>query len=302
MGALVELKSKGMVENFINTYSSSNTIETYTIIIKEFFNVKDLSLVTDYKIKNITYQDAQKFIVNLTDTKSKNTVKQRIGCLRALFNYAIDEKLVSVNPFADRRIKKIIHNNCVKDEVNSGRALSINEIKQLISTIENHPVYTPQKKLDLIRDKLLINFMLRTGCRESEVIDFEMEHIEYNSIKEKYYIKVNGKGNKDRIIQLTETMHKELLEWDKINNKDTVFGFKTVSNINKIVERWGKISGIGNLSPHDMRRTFATNLAEKGISLEKLQKILGHQSIQTTQTYIKDTYRYEQNLDELVTW
>lgn len=190
MGALVELKSKGMIENFIDTYSSSNTIETYTIIIKEFFNVKDLSLVTDYKIKNITYQDAQKFIVNLTNTKSKNTVKQRIGCLRALFNYAIDEQLVSENPFADRRIKKIIHNNCVKDEVSSGKALSIYEIKQLINTIENYPANTFQKELDLLRDKLLINFMLRTGCRESEVINFKMEHIEYNSIKKSIILKL----------------------------------------------------------------------------------------------------------------
>lgn len=97
-------------------------------------------------------------------------------------------------------------------------------------------------------------------------------------------------------------MHKELLEWNKFNTKNTIFGFKTVSNINKIIEKWGNLSGIGHLSPHDMRRTFATNLAEKGISLEKLQRILGHQDIKTTQKYIKDIYRYEQNLDELVTW
>lgn len=303
MGTVVNLKQdESLVNKFISTYRSTNTIKSYTTILKEFFKVSDLNLITDYKIKNVTYQDTQNYILQLANSKAKNTVKQRIGCLRALFNYATEEELISTNHFANNRIKGLLKKNCVNDELESGRALSKDEINILINTIKCSETKTERKKLDLVRDELLIKLMLRTGLRESEVINFSMEHIIYNTIKEKYYIKVLGKGNKERVIQLTEIMHKELLEWDKINDKETVFGFNTTSNINKIVEKWGILSGLGHLTPHMMRHTFCTNLIERGMPLEKIQKIMGHESIQTTMRYCHNIYRYEQNLDEYIDW
>lgn len=303
MGTIINLKPKEtLIDNFISTYKSADTIKSYTTILKEFFKVSDLNLITDYKIKNVTYQDVQNYILQLAHTKAKNTVKQRIGCLRALFNYAIEEELITINHFANIRIKGLLKKNCVNDELDAGRALSKDEIKILINTIKNFKAKTERKKIDLIRDTTLINLMLRTGLRESEVINLNWNNVKYNSIKEKWYLEITGKGNKQRPIQLTEKMYNELIEWKNLNQKDSIFGFNSTSNINKIIEKWSRLSGLGHISPHDLRRTLATNLAESGMPLEKIQQILGHESILTTQNYIKNIYRYEQNLDEYIDW
>lgn len=312
MGTLVAFQKKeeeyvnnDFMERFMNRYNSEDTIKSYTRIIKDFFQVDNIYLVPNYRIKNTSYRNAEDYIYKLLkENKSKNTIKQTIGCLRALFNHAMrkEHNLTNINHFADPELQNLIKLNCINEEETHGRALNLEEIKLLIDTIKNYPVKTERKKLDLLRDELLFNFMFRTGLRESEVIDFTMDNIIYHSITGKYFIKIVGKGNKERVIQLTDEMHNELLEWDKINFKNTVFGFNSTSNINKIVEKWSKISGVKNITPHTFRYSFATNLANNGMPLEKLQKILGHSSLLTTQIYLKDTYKYKQNMDEYMTW
>jgi len=304
MGMVLNFKTQGIVINFLETYRSEDTIRAYESILKDFFNVSDIELITDYKIKNTTYQNVQEYILTLTNTKAKNTVKQRIGCLRALFNYALDEELIEINPFADNRIKGLIRKNCVKEEVSTGRALSIKEIDILINTIRNAKTKTPQKKLDLIRDELLINFMLRTGCRKDEAVHIKRDNIIYKSIEEKYFVEINGKGNKIRYVQLTNKTIDDLNDWKIIRNKntETIFGLNCESNINKILDKWAEEAKLGNITVHDLRRTFCTNLIKKGLNIRLVQQLMGHASLITTEKYIKDINYFDQNLDDFVTW
>lgn len=298
MGSVVVLKQDDIIIRFLDMYKSEKTIRAYVGIYKDFFQVNDINLITEYKIKNITYQDAQTYIKSLTETKSKNTIIQRIGALRALFNYAIDEKLIDINPFADRRIKLIVQRNCEKNE-EIGRALSITEIKQLVSTIENDTPKTPKKKIQNQRDKTLIIFILRTGCRKEETISLTRENIIYNAIEEKYYIKIIGKGNKIRYVQLTNNTIEEL---NKLEKKNTLFGIKDETLINKILNKWSERANLGHIQVHDLRRTFATNLIKNGIDIYTLKELMGHSSIQTTSKYFKNEQKFNQNLDQYITW
>lgn len=308
MGSVVMLKNYNNIEEgnnfikrFLERYSSEDTIIAYDRIIRHFFKVEDIYLISLDDIKYIDSNDAEDYVKELSKTYATKSVKQSVGCLRAMYNYAVKKNIVKVNYFADKEISELIKLNCKKEECN-GRALTEEEIYKLYETIKEYPAKSMCSKKKLLRDELLFKLMFRTGLRESEVIKFNMEDIIYNSFTNKHYIKIVGKGNKERIIQLTEEMYQDLIKWDTINDNDTVFGFKSSNNINKLMEKWGERSGLGHLTPHDTRRTFATNLYRKGINIYKLKKILGHESIRTTEGYIKEIYKYEQDLDEYISW
>ncbi len=310
MGAVVAFKtynnieeSNNFIKRFLERYNSKDTAIAYVRILKHFFRVSDVYLITLDDIASITLNDAEDYIKEISKEYATRSVKQTIGCLRAFYNQAVKKNIVKVNHFADNEIKELVKLNCTKTENTNGRALTEEEIIHLYETIKNYPANTERKRMDLKRDELLFKFMFRTGLRESEVVGFTMDNILYHSRTDKHFIKINGKGNKERIIQLTDDMYNELIEWNKINENDTVFGFKTLNNINKLMDKWGERSGLGHLTPHDTRRTFATNLWKKGIDIYKLQKILGHESIKTTEIYIQDNiYKYEQDLDGYITW
>jgi len=154
-------------------------------------------------------------------------------------------------------------------------------------------VLTKQETLNLFNatDTLKSNLILQTiyssGLRVSELVNLKKQDLDFNEnigwIRE-------GKGKKDRMIILSKKLSKKIQKF--INkHQDYIFLFSktkplTTRNIQKIVQKAAKKAEINKeVHPHTLRHSFATHLLEAGTDLRKIQVLLGHSSIATTQIY-----------------
>lgn len=156
------------------------------------------------------------------------------------------------------------------------------------------------------RDGLLMALLVTTGLRRAEAVNLQLKDVNFHTRE----IRVTGKGNKDRVLQLTESTFWRLTTYlDRYRGHDPGYIFNpiwrrqaaptseslqkalTVRSINHRLKRLimlaPELTNV-QVAPHDLRRTFATNLYLKGMPLRELQIILGHASIATTEHYLFD--------------
>jgi integrase/recombinase XerD len=157
------------------------------------------------------------------------------------------------------------------------------------------------------RDLLLVRIPWRTGIRVGELIALKVQDIDFENrsivIKVQKMRKIDGKAIERRRIvpidQGTLQMIKEYLEWRKQApyKGDLLFPF-TRQRVNQIFWKLGRKAGIKeigdpevsqhrNLHPHHLRHSFAIHCIKRGMSIDRLQKILGHQSPTTTSVYLQ---------------
>jgi len=279
-----------IAEEFINSFQSLQTKRSYITDLKDFFEVTDIKEISNSMIKSIKYRLVQEYVSDMVDNEySKATIKRRIASLQSLFNYCIDEKIISDNPFTDKRIGRLLRNKLPKEELFLGNVLSIDQIKELYNTI------------DYDRDLKLIQMMLRTGIRKEESTAVMWNSFIYKEIEKKWFLYVRGKGRKDRYIEIGNSYIEELKQNESFGTNKLMFpnpkGIQmTGTNVSRILKKYSDIS------VHDLRRTFATNLVDKGISIVELQMILGHSNINTTMAYVRNANRFKQNLGDLIEW
>jgi len=153
-------------------------------------------------------------------------------------------------------------------------------------------VLTKKEVLDLIesvetlKSKLIIQFLYSSGLRVSEVVNIKPTDLDFNEnigwVRE-------GKGKKDRMFILSKKLSKKLEGFIKKNQWEYVFSKHkplTTRNIQKIVQRAAQKANIDKpVHPHTLRHSFATHLLDAGTDLRKIQFLLGHSSIATTQIY-----------------
>lgn len=185
----------------------------------------------------------------------------------------------------------------------SGRAISPEESASLIRSLNNNSLRT-------IRNRAIFFLMLGCGLRRAEVCDLKLKQI---SIKNKS-AKIIGKGNKERTIYFPVAVLEVLKIWldARSLNKDEIdagFVFGRIDNrqklhldipldpssitriIEKLVSETDNLEG--RLTPHDLRRTFATRLISKNVDIVEVQKLMGHASVATTGNYVR---KDEENL------
>jgi len=151
------------------------------------------------------------------------------------------------------------------------------EIRQLIDST---------KKL---RNKLLIEFMYSSGLRVSECAKLKKSDL---NIEENTGLLKSGKGGKDRFFILSTTLVVHLKEYleKRDNDSEYIFpgpkGYISTRNIQRIISNSAKKSGIKkNIYCHLLRHAFATHLLEAGVDIRKIQELLAHSNLQTTQWY-----------------
>lgn len=140
-----------------------------------------------------------------------------------------------------------------------------------------------------LRDKAIITFLLSTGCRISEACDLNVEDIDLQNME----CTVLGKGNKERKVYLNPVAELHLEDYlDERGKKEGPLftgkgserlqpgGVRTM--LKKVAER----AGVENVHPHRFRRTLATNLIKRGMTIQEVARVLGHEKIDTTMRYI----------------
>ena len=140
-----------------------------------------------------------------------------------------------------------------------------------------------------LKHRCIIALIYSSGLRRNELVNLKIKDIDSDRMCIKVVL---GKGKKDRITLLSKSLLNELREYYKLHRPKTYLFEGTpgkqysASSIAKIVERAGKKAGVTKkVTPHMLRHSFATTLLENGTSLRHIQKLLGHNSIKTTEIY-----------------
>ena len=233
------------------------------------------------------YFDIEKFLPStyLKSSKNKNysgSTKKRIqSSINQFLKYLIDENYIA-------NIE--MNNISIMTEKKLPNVLSPNEIDILIDFYD-HDVFISS------RNKTIIDFMYSTGCRVSELINVEESDIDI----EEAFVRLEGKGSKQRIVPLGSKVlinlenYLPLRNKDKINKNNKLFISKSYKNLDRtavfrIIKSTGVKAGINKeLYPHILRHSAATHMLEGGCDLRTVQEFLGHSSVSTTQIYTKVT-------------
>ncbi|WP_179346636.1 site-specific tyrosine recombinase/integron integrase [Winogradskyella ursingii] len=264
---------------------SSNSIVNYSYDIKKlvkYLNQNEIN-ATPVEIGNDTIKG---FIYNVSKKINSRSQARLISGLRNFFDYLIFEGYRTNNPLDLIESPKI------------GRklpdTLSVKDIDLLIDAIDLDYTF---RKINLgHRNKAIIETLYSCGLRVSELTDLKISDLFFDE----GFIKVTGKGDKQRFVPIGTTTQKYIDTWLSIRNKiepnpdsrDIVFlnfkgGKLTRAMIFTIIKNLVEISGLKkSISPHTFRHSFATHLLENGADLRAIQMMLGHESITTTEIYM----------------
>ena len=139
------------------------------------------------------------------------------------------------------------------------------------------------------RDIALVEFLYATGARVSEVVALNMTDVDFERLE----VRVLGKGNKERIVYMTERCAMYLREYlrSRSDAGESLFASMRAAKrlqkagIERVIRNLGRRAGVSNVHPHRYRRTMATHLINRGCNIQDVQQLLGHESISTTQIY-----------------
>ena len=245
-----------------------------------------------YSVNDIKSDDIKEFLKCRSEEKA-STVAHNLTVIKNFHKYLLKEGIVStdVSEFIERpKLKKVLP-----------KYLSVEDIDLLLDIKLDSPFD--------YRNKAMLELMYGCGLRVSEVINLEINDIDIINC----YIRILGKGSKEREVPLGEFSIYYLKEYLNVRNsllKDKSCSKLFINNHGNGITRQGffkilkkllKEKNLNpNVSPHTLRHSFATHLVNRGADLRSVQEMLGHSDISTTKIYtevsndkvIDDYYNY----------
>jgi integrase/recombinase XerD len=261
---------KGLAENSIFAYQ--NDVQ----------KLKDFAQANRLEPEVMTYDHLKSFVAQLFDLGlSARSQARVISGIKQFFVYLLVEDILKDDPSELLELPKL------------GRklpeVLSIEEIDSLINAID-------LSKDEGHRNKAILETLYSCGLRVSELINLKFSDLFF----EEGFIRVIGKGNKERLVPVSPSVEKEIEIYSKSirNHMKIQPGYENIIFLNRrgaqltrvmiftIIKNLAEISGINKtISPHTFRHSFATHLLEGGANLRAIQEMLGHESITTTEIY-----------------
>ena len=260
---------------------SANTIENYSFDIEKLITFLNLNAIEVTPI-NITEEIVQQFIYELSTKVNARSQSRIISGLKSFFNYLIFEDYRADTPMELIEVPK------------TGRklpdTLSTAEIDQLIAAID---LSKPEGE----RNRAMLETLYSCGLRVSELINLKLSDLFF----EEGFVKVTGKGNKQRFVPIGESTEKYIVFYKELirshlqihkGHEDTLFLNRRGRQLTRamvftiIKDLAVKIGLNKTISPHTFRHSFATHLLENGADLRSIQLMLGHESITTTEVYM----------------
>ncbi len=255
---------------------SENSVKAY---------VDDLSKFKLFiKNQEIDESNLNKFINHIADSSYSESTKKRIfSTIKqfSMFLVDIDElDIFSLNILKFKSSQKLPN------------ILSIQDVESLINSF-NHRNFLPS------RNKTLIDFMYSTACRVSELCSVMLSDLDL----EDSYVKLEGKGSKQRIVPIGKELNKNLNEYlinrsNFVTDNNFLFISKSGNKLDRtavfrVVKQASLKSGLSvEIHPHTLRHSAATHMLEGGCDLRTVQEFLGHSSVSTTQIYTKVTKEF----------
>lgn len=260
---------KGLSKNTIIAYISD--LKKFSIYLNDSFQIN--------KTDDLSKEHIRLYLKELGKTNTSASITRKLVSLRMFFNFLIKEKIIDVNIISDFDLPKINKKLPV--------ILSTTEMQEILETIKINDHIS-------CRNRCMLELMYATGLRVSELINLNVSSINLYM----GYIKVIGKGDKERIVPIGE-IAKTILDIylnqyrDKfIKKESSLLFFNNHGNKLSREEFYiilkqviNKTSINKKISPHTIRHSFATHLLENGADLRSIQELLGHSDISTTTIY-----------------
>lgn len=289
------------------TFCLEKTVQNYENTIRYF-----LEYMEGYKerraeeimLSDILNDDIKRYIIMLRQrpANANHPLKRARGRLsqRTVRNYMMDLKTffqyLEGEGYCDDKFSGV---TMIRAERKTIVPIFRNEIEVLDKLCDSKLPYG-------CRNYCMIHLMLDAGLRVSEVRTLRLRDVDIDNA----YIRVFGKGMKERIVPMASLLRKNLYIYINVHrpvsDSDTVFvetgGEPLTENaVKSLFARLKKRSGIERLRPHLLRHTFATAYIMGGGSVEMLRILLGHESIETTQLYmhLAAVYNYQDNMYQL---
>ena len=231
--------------------------------------------------QQVEHKHLEQFLAHIYDIGLNSRSQARVlSGVKAFFKYLLIDDAITANPTQQIDSPKI------------GRqlpeVLNVEEIERMMSAVD-------LSKPDGHRNKAIVEMLYSCGLRVSELVSLQLSNIYFD----KKFLRVIGKGNKERLVPIGSKAIKTLEQYlemrrtlpVKKEHDDVVFlnrrGAKlTTVMVFLIVKNLAAKAGITkSISPHTFRHSFATHLVEGGADLRAVQEMLGHESITTTEIY-----------------
>jgi integrase/recombinase XerD len=260
---------------------SKNTIDNYTFDIERLFLFLEQNNIDVSPLK-IAEETIQQFIYSVSKEVNARSQARIISGLKSFFSYLIFEDYRTDSPMelieAPRLGRKLPD------------TLSIQDIDALIDAID---LSKPEGE----RNRAMLETLYGCGLRVSELVNLKISDLFF----EEGFIKITGKGNKQRFVPISAVTQKFILLYkDLVRNhlpinkghEDTLFLNRRGRQLTRamvftiIKDLAVKIDLNKSISPHTFRHSFATHLLENGADLRAIQLMLGHESITTTEIYV----------------
>lgn len=276
---------------------NKKTLKAYSTDLEQFNK-----FIKNKKVKKIRKEDLKSYLLELSKYAPR-TIKRKIATLKAYFSYLEFEEEIDTNPF--RKVRAKIRLNTLLP--NTLTLLEISSILQKAYEIKNSETDTSiYSYKEIIRNIAVLELLLASGMRVSELCS-----LKYNNITSNFsLVKIMGKGNKERIIPITNTATQKALKDNylvfKKEIEHTSFMFinrfgnpLSEQSVRYMVKACAKKAKIERtITPHVFRHSFATLLLEEDVDIRYIQHLLGHSSINVTQIY---THVNEKKKKELLT-
>lgn len=257
---------------------SANSIEAYLTDLEKLtrFVESEGKGYTD-----ITYQDLQQFVAQLHDIGIHPRSQARIiSGIKSFYRFMLLDEYITVDPTELLESPKI--------GLKLPEVLTVNEINDILDSID---LSLPEGQ----RNRAMLEVLYSCGLRVSELTSLRYSDVYFDE----GFIKVEGKGSKQRLVPISDTAIREIKNYLLDRNlvavkkgyEDILFLSRRGTKLSRImvfhvIKQQTEMAGVKkNVSPHTFRHSFATHLLEGGANLRAIQDMLGHEKITTTEIY-----------------
>ena len=257
---------------------SKNTIDNYLLDLKSYINYLNCNNI--YKLENINEDIINKYLQELSKNGlNSRSIRRHITTIKEFHKYLVKYKKINKNV--------TINLESIKISKKLPTIISHDEMDEILDVkLDNSFHY---------RDKAMLELMYGSGLRVSELVNLTIYNIDFQN----KLIIIEGKGNKERIVPMSNYSYKALNDYLNIRNTLTKKGKNeeklflnnhgegiTRHGFNYILKNILKEKNINkNITPHSLRHTFATDMLNNGADLRTIQELLGHTDLTTTRIY-----------------